>query len=92
MFMRIFYAFLRSLSYRGKVIIKGISNIIRIRYIIKGEYSWHSGYYSFQRNEGFDSFPYVLNIFPISFKIFNMIIMLTDLRISLFNFKNIGSS
>ena len=50
MFMWIFYAFFRSLSYRGKVIIKGIRNIIVIGYsttIIKGEYGRYMGGYSF---------------------------------------------
>ena len=68
-----YFMFFCSFMYRGKIIIKGVSNIIRIGYsitIIKGEYSWYTGCYSFQRNKGFNSFPCVLNIIPISFKIF----------------------
>ena len=52
-----------SLSYRGKVIIKGFSNIIGIGYsitIIKRQYSWYTGYFSFLRNKGFDYFPRAL--------------------------------
>ena len=76
--MCIFYAFLCSFSYRGKVIIKGVSNIIGIGYsitIIKGQYSWYIGCYSFQRNKGFDSFPCVLDIIPISFTNVNRLII-----------------
>ena len=71
-----FHAFFCSFSYGGKVIIKGVSNIIGIGYgitIIKGEYSWYTGCSSFYRNKGFNSFPCVLNIIPISFKIFIII-------------------
>ena len=81
--MCIFYAFLCSFSYRGKVIIKGVSNIIGIGYsiiIIKGQYSWYIECYSFQINKGFDSFPCLLNIISISFKIFIIISLLTFLR------------
>ena len=48
-----FYALFCSFSYRGKVIIKGVSNIIGIGYsiiIIKGQYSWYIGCYSFKGN------------------------------------------
>ena len=63
--MCIFYAFLCSFSYKGKVIIKGVSNIIGVGSsitIIKGQYSWYTGCYSFQRNMVFGSFPCVLNL------------------------------
>ena len=72
--------FFCSFSYRGKIIIKGVSNIVGIGYsfaIIKGEYSWYVGCYSFQRNQGFNSFLFVLNIIPISFKIFIIISLFT---------------
>ena len=72
-----------SFSYRGKVIIKGISNIIRIGYgitIIKGQDSWYTGCYSFYRNKGFSSFPRVLNIIPISFKISVIVSLFTFLH------------
>ena len=49
-FMWIFYAFFRSFSYRGKVIIKGFRNIIGIGYsitIIKGHYGRYMRCYSF---------------------------------------------
>ena len=60
-----------SFSYRRKVIVKGVNNIIGIGYritVIKREQSWYTGCYSFQRNKGFNSFPCVLNIIPIYFK------------------------
>ena len=41
--------------------------------IIKGHYSWFTGCYSFTRIKEFDSFPWDLNIIPISFKIFVII-------------------
>ena len=72
-----------SFSYRGKVIIKGVSNIISIGYsitIIKEQYSWYTGCYIFQRNKGFHSFSCVLNIVPISFKIFMIIRLFTFLH------------
>ena len=50
MFMGIFYVFFHSFSYRGKITIKGVSNIIGSRYsitIIKEEYSWYIRCYSF---------------------------------------------
>ena len=49
-FMWIFYAFIRSFSYRGKVIIKAIHNIIGFGYsitTIKGEYDRYMGCYNF---------------------------------------------
>ena len=82
MFMWIFFAFFRTFSYRGKVIIKGICNIIGVDYcidIIKGEYSWYTRYYSSYRNKGFDFFPCILNIIPISSKIFIIISLLVFL-------------
>ena len=65
--------FFHSFSYKGKVIIKGIRNIIGIGYsvtIMKEEYGRYMGGYSFWRNKGFDSFPDILNIIAISSKIF----------------------
>ena len=59
--MLLFHGF----SYRCKVIIKGVSNIIGIGYsvtIIKGEYYFYAGGYSFEINKRFDSFPCVLNL------------------------------
>ena len=50
MFMLIFYAFFCSFSCGSKVIIKNVSNIIGIGYgitIIKGDYNWFNGCYSF---------------------------------------------
>ena len=49
MFIWVFYASFGSFSYRGKVIIKDVSNI-GIGYsiaIIKGQSSWYTGCYSF---------------------------------------------
>ena len=46
------YSFL-SFSYRSKVIVEGVSNIIGIGYridIIMEEHSWCTGSYSFERN------------------------------------------
>ena len=63
--------------------VKGICSIIGIGYsitIIKGEYGRDMGCYSFLRNKGFDSFPCVLNVIPISFKIFIIISLFTFLR------------
>ena len=72
----------RSFSYRGKVFIKGIRNIIEIACsitIIKGGYCRCMGCYSFWKNNGFDSFPCVLNIIPFSFNIFIIISLFTFL-------------
>ena len=83
MIMWIFYAFFRSFSYKGKVIIKDVSNIIEIGYsitIIKGDYGRYTDGYSFKRNKGFDSFPCVLNIIIISFKIFIITSLFAFLR------------
>ena len=77
-----FMLFFCSFSYRGKVIIKGVSSIIGIGYsitIIKGHYSCYTGCYSFQRDKGFDSSPCVLNIIPTSFKLFIIIRLFTFL-------------
>ena len=51
--------FFCSFTYRGKVIIKGVSNIIGIGYsitIVKGEYSWYTGCYSFYRKVTFKKY------------------------------------
>ena len=59
--------FFHSFSYRGKLVIKVVSNIIGNGYsitIIKGEYIYYAGCYSFQRNKECD-FLFVLNIIPI---------------------------
>ena len=48
--------------------------------IIKGQYSLYTGCYSFQRNNRFDYFRSVLNIIPISFKIFIIINLFTFLH------------
>ena len=71
-------------SYKGKCVIsQGASSPIMIGYgitIIKGEYSWYTGWYSVYRNKGFNSFPWVLNIIPISFKSYFIICILTFLH------------
>ena len=62
--------FFPSFSYRGKVIIKGIHNIIGIGYsvtIIKGEYGRYMGCYSFK--EISDLIPFHVFFLPILFKI-----------------------
>ena len=74
--------FFCSLSYLGKVIMKGIHNIIGIGYsitIIKGECGRYTGCYTFFRNKGLDAFP-CFNIIPISFKIFIIISLFTFLH------------
>ena len=66
MFMWIFYAVFGSFNYSGKVIVKGVSNIIGIAYsitIIKEQYSWYIGYYSFKRNKGLIPFHVFLILF-----------------------------
>ena len=70
MFMWIFCFFVVS-TIRGKIVLKGVSNIIGMSYriaIIKGEYSWYIGGYSFWRNGGFNSFSCILNVIPIFFQ------------------------
>ena len=77
-----FLCFFRSFSHRSEVIIEGVSNIIEIDYgvtIIQGGYNSYTGRHSFQRNKGFDSFPCVVNIIPICFKIFIIISLFTFL-------------
>ena len=77
------FMFFCSFNYEGKIIVTDVSNIMGIGYsvvIIKGEYSWYIRCYIFQRNKGFNSFPCVLNIILISFKIFFIISLLTVLH------------
>ena len=60
--------------------IKGISNPQGIAHsitIIKGEGSWYTGCYSFQRYKGFDLFPCVLDIISTTFQIFITISLFT---------------
>ena len=67
------FMFFYSFIYREKVTIKGICKIIKIGYsitIFKGKYRQYTRCYGFQRNQGLDFFLCVLNIIPISFKIY----------------------
>ena len=75
--------FFCSFSYRGKVIIKGVSNIIGIGYRVS-PLSRDSTVGTLDatvfRNKRFDSFPCALNIIKISFKIFIIISLFTFLH------------
>ena len=68
---KMFMCFFCSFSYRGKVTIKSVSNIVGIGYsitVITREYSWYTECYNFLRNEGFNSFQCLINIFPTFFQ------------------------
>ena len=78
-----YFMFFFSFSCRSKLIIKDVNNITGTDYgitIIKGEYNYYTGSYSFQRNTRFDSFPCALNIIHICSKIFIIICLFTSLH------------